>query len=456
MSKVSYHGATRVSPGMACKAAPPSRGSNQTFMQPHAQDATQAGFMEDTAYEDEPPAEKGAVPYRWSSTAVAAAATVCILVGMCVPTLFSRTPVAIKAPVTLKAPTALKTPVVLKAEDMSSDFFSWRERTCSPSPSAQKSFFERPVYVSLTTTSYRVAGVHEVIKSILCQQQPPHRVMLYVSDHQFHKDAGVSEDDLIHVKPLLASKALKIQWVPNWGPHRKLIFLLRDYRDDDVLLVTIDDDYVLRSTWLGDMLSCHLQQPNATISGRINKICARNQQCHGPPFARYGTRCLSSTVLDLPTGVNGILYRPAFFHPVVYNRPYLLAAEFGDDISFRFATHLNHNSVSYCPMRKVESGLRPRRNISSKLWGLDAPLSAFNTHPNKTATNDKALLATYHYVSRHLGAHAKMLFRPAMCAEVHKQPGTEQPATRRPAEFVPAGNTHIATNKGSSRKRSTL
>ena len=43
-------------------------------------------------------------------------------------------------------------------------------------------------------------------------------------------------------------------------------------------------------------------------------------------------------MLLLPTGVGGVLYRPRYFHPVVFDTQFRNITKVGDDIMFRMAT----------------------------------------------------------------------------------------------------------------------
>jgi hypothetical protein len=43
-------------------------------------------------------------------------------------------------------------------------------------------------------------------------------------------------------------------------------------------------------------------------------------------------------MLLLPTGTGGVLYRPSFFHPIVFDRQLLNLTSTGDDLTFRLAT----------------------------------------------------------------------------------------------------------------------
>ena len=47
----------------------------------------------------------------------------------------------------------------------------------------------------------------------------------------------------------------------------------------------------------------------------------------------------------LPTGVAGVVYRPRFIHPVVFNASFRSAAQTNDDLTFRFATLLTRTPV---------------------------------------------------------------------------------------------------------------
>ena len=294
-------------------------------------------------------------------------------------------------------------------------FITWRERQCvSP---LSRTFFTRPLVISLTTTHYRVAGVHMVIKSILCQEQPPHLVTLYVSNHSFHHDNGVSTEDLRAVYKLRTSHAFDVQFVTNNGPHRKLLPSLLKHWTEDVLLVTADDDHVLDATWLGNLLRCHKEHPDKIVNGRTRQICM--QSCNGTfaPYRAMAQKChQGQESFDLPTGINGVLYRPSFFHPVVFGNDFRLAAPLGDDISFRFATMLKNVSVATCSHRLADVHYMRRANV---------PLGATELVSTnvKLGYNNVQMARSFQYLAKALGDEALDMFRPSFCKRSGRRKG---------------------------------
>jgi len=95
--------------------------------------------------------------------------------------------------------------------------------------------------VSLTTISHRVDSLHAVLETLLSQTRPPDELHLFLSDHAHLLDAGIR-----HVPKALTllanSHRLHIHYVKNTGPYRKLLPLLRRTWDEDVCIVTVDDD----------------------------------------------------------------------------------------------------------------------------------------------------------------------------------------------------------------------
>ena len=215
-------------------------------------------------------------------------------------------------------------------------------------------FHENPLHVSLTTTKYRVANVHRVIKSLLCQYRPPTRVHLYVSNTSFYKDQGIHVEDLKHVYKLYESNCLEIHFVPNIGPHRKLWFLLEANKNNkNMTIVTIDDDHIIDNKWLNRLLKCHTADSNGVVNGRISKIC---YDCQNKiTVSGYGPKCKGDKFIQIPTGVSGVLYKPSFFDKIIFEEKFLSMAPLGDDLSFRFATFIKNTSIVKCDMKGIKN-----------------------------------------------------------------------------------------------------
>src|SRR5947209_81082 len=87
--------------------------------------------------------------------------------------------------------------------------------------------------ITLTTTHRRIALVHKVLESICCQSRPADEIHLFVSKEGYLRDEGIREipPELLRVAKV---NDVRIHYVPNTGPYRKLLPILKERWQDDV------------------------------------------------------------------------------------------------------------------------------------------------------------------------------------------------------------------------------
>lgn len=220
-----------------------------------------------------------------------------------------------------------------------------------------------PVYVSLTTISSRIARVSYSIKALLKGTVRPNRIYLMVSEDPFLLDKGTLRNklpqDLVDLKNAFPGD-FKIIFTKNYGPHRKLLPMLSKFWKDDVLLITVDDDNnrseVKRSATVANLLRYYRRsRGDSVVALRVRRIGL----CDAPPhhvmgYRRYwgGATPNREEFLLLPTGTGGVLYRPRFFHPVVFSDQLRELTKVGDDLTFRIACMAgNTRVISGCDKR---------------------------------------------------------------------------------------------------------
>ena len=209
-------------------------------------------------------------------------------------------------------------------------------------------FVQQPVYVSLTTISERFHHVHKSIIRVIQGKIVPTHIYLCISEEPFLLDKGITSipDNLLS---LVAAKYLTIVYTQNIGPHRKLLPVLKRYWGQDVFIATVDDDIHERSGSL--LLYRLLKQYSVFTRHRENKdyvVALRARRigtCQAKPYplTTYAAWVIvnmhnCSEMLLVPTGCGGILYKPSFFHEVVFDDRLREATKTADDLTFRLVT----------------------------------------------------------------------------------------------------------------------
>jgi len=131
-------------------------------------------------------------------------------------------------------------------------------------------------------------------------------------------------------------------FVPNQGPHRKLLPILRKYQKEDVYLVTVDDD-ALPDIMHGLMFHLlHTLKANNFPEAVVALRARRMTICKSPPHKVHpynGWPILQGAakleMLVMPTGNPGIMYKPKYFHEVVFSLEFRNITVTTDDLMFR-------------------------------------------------------------------------------------------------------------------------
>lgn len=231
------------------------------------------------------------------------------------------------------------------------------------------------LYVSIAVMSQRVKQVSGVLSAILSGSVVPTHTYLILSDHKFLLDQGVKPANLpIYLKFLVHAGLLTIVYTENTGPHRKLLPILSKYWSQDVVLVTFDDDRSMPRDSLLRLIKYYLKSDRQSVVGlRVRRIgfCTTTSSASGIKsrrrrsgkkrassslklgLAEYGAcrwprvqnRFVMKELLVLPTGNGGVLYRPRFFHPIVFDPQLRNLTQWNDDLTFRLATLLRRVKV---------------------------------------------------------------------------------------------------------------
>ena len=206
---------------------------------------------------------------------------------------------------------------------------------------------KQPVYVSMTTIKARIGRVHKTIISIFEGPLVPDRLYLFISREGFLLDAGVQPEDIpLELKELITVRCwpISIVYTQNLGSHRKLLPLLAHKWHEDCTIATFDDepkDEGKLKQYILQLVRYYLATQRAAI---VSLKARRIGLCRASPWnvRNYGYWMVASPGRQefflLPTGTGSVLYRPRFFHPVIFDPVLRNLTRTADDIMFRLAT----------------------------------------------------------------------------------------------------------------------
>ncbi len=203
-------------------------------------------------------------------------------------------------------------------------------------------FPQKPkIIVSMTTIDSRINDIKPVIDSILKQTLKPDSFELYLSDHSTLFEGGIDngippESVPVFLREYERQGALKIKYVDNIGPAKKLLPCLKDNWGTDNIIITIDDDTKYPKDLIEMLYKCYKQEQ--CMIALHGKSVAFEQGEIVPSYNRWQwIRKRSKNLYHFPIGQAGCLYTPRFFSDMIFNHQTMLQlAPTADDIWFYF------------------------------------------------------------------------------------------------------------------------
>lgn len=158
------------------------------------------------------------------------------------------------------------------------------------------------IVVSLTTHGLRSDTVYLTLESIARGYTRPARLILWIDD-----------DCLISHFPRslgrLVRRGLEIKSSSSYGPHTKYYpYVASEDAATLMPLATADDDIVYPAHWLQELLLSMRANPGDVHCYRARVVTFESENRLAPYLSWNLCSSSSSTVLNFPTGVSGVLY----------------------------------------------------------------------------------------------------------------------------------------------------
>jgi hypothetical protein len=116
---------------------------------------------------------------------------------------------------------------------------------------------------SCTTTANRLTTVALAVESILLQSVRPARILIYLPD-------GIPEARIPPALLRLKTHDVELRFVPDVGPHTKLIYALRDFPDR--FITTFDDDIYYPVNSIETLLDTAEKAPGAIVGNWVRQL----------------------------------------------------------------------------------------------------------------------------------------------------------------------------------------
>lgn len=184
------------------------------------------------------------------------------------------------------------------------------------------------INVSLTSIYANKDILQKSITSLLNQTMKPDAIYLYLSHERYLLDSGFTK-----IPEWLSRLPITVRFVPNDGPYRKLIPLLKEKWDSDEVIITVDDDTVYAPNLVETMVEEYKRSGN----------CVGCRVVHLEDLRTYTLSQFKPVhVNNFHTGKGAVLYHPSMFkkrvHPfitdAIFNERYAFFCPTNDDIWF--------------------------------------------------------------------------------------------------------------------------
>ena len=188
------------------------------------------------------------------------------------------------------------------------------------------------IIVTLTTIPCRVEYLQRVIDNILNQSVKPDRIILYVPREYEKRSLGkVDFNNLPHGCDIIYCNQ-------DYGPATKILPALQEYKDQDVSLIYCDDDRIYEKNWIKRLTEKSKQYPrDCIIDEGYNMDFVLFKLWQSKHRIKYKLLRFLSLGLyapkrkmknrehhDIGEGFGGVLVKPDFFPPEVFDIPDIL------------------------------------------------------------------------------------------------------------------------------------
>jgi hypothetical protein len=169
------------------------------------------------------------------------------------------------------------------------------------------------IAVTLTTIRSRLLHVPRVVESLLTQTLRPVRIDLNISRDPYLLDAGIVDDDPVVVE-LKELPLVRVQWVPNIGPYRKIWPFMEEHFSQEIaqdrVFITVDDDTLYPDYFIERLYESYLLH-DCVIAFRGRHIELNENGV--TPYEQWTWGRVQPSLSNMPTGKDGILYSTKFF-----------------------------------------------------------------------------------------------------------------------------------------------
>lgn len=219
-------------------------------------------------------------------------------------------------------------------------------------------------YISLTVLPSRLNKLKATIDSIINQSILPEKILVWLP-----LNCRRDNKEIVKIPKFLECSLIETEYVQDIGSATKLLPALKKFwGDNDVQLITIDDDVIYPKNFIKGLLEATTKFPNTCLGYRGRNFITKNKK-YNETRLFTSNKINESKEVDIITGTWGALYKPTFFTDEVFTLDVNTPAFFTDDIWFM--GHLAKNKVKRVILPLNEK-ISPREVSDIKsLWSIN-------------------------------------------------------------------------------------
>lgn len=242
---------------------------------------------------------------------------------------------------------------------------------------------ENQIVISLTTFGLRTYNVYQTITSLMHQTLKANKIILWLSKTEFN------DFSIPYTLKILQKYGLDIKYCEDIKSYKKIIPTLGLKLNADI--ITVDDDIIYPIDFIEKMIFAHKANPNKvcfTRGCRIEfdgvKIC---------PYKNWSKASNQCSMLNVPTGIGGILYPLGCFYKDVEDYSiFMKLCPNADDLWLRIMCLLNHVDTFY-----IDSYEDFNHYFIEIKGSQIVSLNASNNTNNSHITNDSQFMSLVDY-----------------------------------------------------------
>ena len=189
------------------------------------------------------------------------------------------------------------------------------------------------VFVSVTTTNRRLGLFFYGLQSLVRQNYEEFKIVINLS-----KEAYLFDDGIDSIPDWMEGKNVQVNFVENTGSYRKLVPLIENVGEEDIV-VTADDDMLYSKQWLSKIVKEAGKYPDSIVCGGARHI-KKNIFGRLQNYSSWRHSVAPETAMDLiPLGGFGAAYRKKLVDlNFITDAAFREYAPTADDLWFRIAS----------------------------------------------------------------------------------------------------------------------